>query len=159
MIPFHRLCPEVAKREIRCVHVGASPDPQIEQCLPADEYAFLEFYCAKPNCDCRRAFLQVIRKGEPDRILASIEYGWEKESFYRNHFYDEEDARQTVRGRLDPINEQSEFAREFLEMFQQLVLDVPYSLRLRRHYRMFKEEAARNPEKLNAQPEQAKIQQ
>ncbi|HTV39278.1 MAG TPA: hypothetical protein VMF08_01775 [Candidatus Sulfotelmatobacter sp.] len=148
MIPFHRLFPELAQRETRCVHVGASPDPRVEQILPADEYAFLEFYCEKPDCDCRRVFLMVVRKGDPDHVLASIEYGWEKESFYRNYFWDEEEARQTVRGRLDPINEQSEFAEDFLVLFRQMVADVRYNLRLRRHYRMFKEELARHPEKL-----------
>ena len=148
MIPFLRLFPELAARDTRCIRVGPSRDPNVEQSLPADEYAFLEFYCAKPDCDCRRVFLQVVRQGDPNRVLASIEYGWEKESFYRKSFWDENEARQTVRGRLDPINEQSEFAEDFLALFQQMVVDVPYNLRLRRHYRMFKEELARHPEKL-----------
>jgi hypothetical protein len=44
---------------------------------------------------------------------------------------------------LDPINEQSEFAEEFLDLFRRVVLDEPYRLRLRRHYRLFREEFAR----------------
>jgi hypothetical protein len=44
---------------------------------------------------------------------------------------------------LDPINEQSEFAEEFLDLFRRAVLDEPYRLRLRRHYQLFREELAR----------------
>lgn len=156
MFPFHLLFPDLAARETRCVHVGRSEDPDTEARLPADEYAFLEFYCTEPDCDCRRVFFQVVRKGEPERVLASIEYGWEKESFYRNQRGDESEARQTVRGRLDPISEQSEFAEGFLAIFRQMVVDVPFNLRLRRHYRMFREEAARHPEKVQIEPNQLK---
>jgi hypothetical protein len=67
MIPFHSVLPELAQREVRCVHLGAGPDPAAESALPADEYLYL--------------------------------------------------------GRI--------------------VLDVPYQLRLRRHYRLFREELAR----------------
>lgn len=156
MIPFHRLFPEVAQREVRCVHIGPSPEPISKSDLPPDEYVFIEFYCDEPGCDCRCVFLEVIRKGEPNRILASIQYGWEKESYYRNYYFDDDEARRTVRGSLDAINEQSEFAEALLEIFQQVALDVPYSLRLRRHYRMFKEELARHPEKVKTEPAQSK---
>ncbi len=45
MIPFHSLFPELAQREVRCVHLGpASPDSDLPG-LPADEYAYLGFYC------------------------------------------------------------------------------------------------------------------
>lgn len=75
MLPFHSLCPEVAQREVRCVHIGPGPDPG----PPADEYVYVE------------------------------------------------------------SNEQSEFAADFLDLFQQVVLDEPYRLRLRRHHRLFRE--------------------
>jgi hypothetical protein len=68
----------------------------------------------------------------------------EKESFYRKKMpWDPDEARGTVRGELDPLYEQSEFAEDFLELFQRVVLDEPYRLRLRRHYRLFREELAR----------------
>jgi hypothetical protein len=144
MIPFHSLLPELAQREVRCVHLGTAPDPASEPALPADEYAYLEFYCDDLNCDCRRVFLQVVAKGQPGKVFASIGYGWEKESFYRKRMpWDPDDARGTVRGELDPLNEQSEFAQDFLDLFQRVVLDEPYRLRLRRHYQLFREELAR----------------
>jgi hypothetical protein len=64
MTPFHSLLPELAQREVRCVHLGGAPDTASEPALPADEYAYLEFYCDDLKCDCRRVFLQVIAKGQ-----------------------------------------------------------------------------------------------
>ena len=144
MIPFHSVLPELAQREVHCVHLGATPDSASEPALPADEYAYLEFYCDDLNCDCRRVFLQVVAKGQPGKIFASIAYGWEKESFYRKRMpWDPDEARGTVRGELDPLNEQSEFAEDFLDLFRRVELDEPYRLRLRRHYQLFREELAR----------------
>jgi hypothetical protein len=144
MTPFHSLLPELAQREVRCVHLGGAPDTASEPALPADEYAYLEFYREDLNCDCRRVFLQVIAKGQPGKVFASIAYGWEKESFYRKRMpWDPDAAKGTVRGELDPINEQSEFAEDFLDLFQRVVLDEPYRLRLRRHYQLFREELTR----------------
>jgi hypothetical protein len=141
VVPFHSLLPEVAQQEVRCVHLGSSPDAPTESALPADEYAYLEYYCDDLNCDCRRVLLQVISKGQSGKIFASISYGWEKESFYRKRMpWNPDLARDTVRGELDPLNEQSEFADDFLDLFKRFVLDEPYRLRLRRHYRMFRDE-------------------
>jgi hypothetical protein len=145
MIPFYSMLPELAQREVSCVHVSVAPDGSPDpDGLPPDEYAFLEFYCEDLDCDCRRVFLQVIAKGQPGKIFASISYGWENERFYRRKMpWAPDDARGTVRGELDPMNEQSEIAEAFLRLFQQMVLDEPCRLRLRRHYRMFREELAR----------------
>jgi hypothetical protein len=89
-------------------------------------------------------FLQVIAKGQPGKVFASISYGWENERFYRRKMpWAPEQAIGTVRGELDPMNEQSEFAGDFLDLFKTVVLDEPYRLRLRRHYRLFREELAR----------------
>jgi hypothetical protein len=144
MIPFHSVLPETAQREVRCVHLEPVPGTPTETRLSAGEYAFVEFYCEELDCDCRRVFLQVIARHEGDRILASINYGWEKESFYRKRMpWDADAPREIVQGSLDPINSQSEYSGELLDLFQKIVLDEPYRLRLRRHYRLFREELAR----------------
>lgn len=75
MTSFATFFPELAQREGRCVHIGPSATPN--QTLPADQYCYLEFYCEAPNCDCRRVFRQVRGKNQADKILASINYGWE----------------------------------------------------------------------------------
>jgi hypothetical protein len=144
MTPFHSLLPELAQREVRCVRISAAPEAASEPDLPADDYAYLEYYCDDLKCDCRRVFLRVVGKAEPSKVFASLSYGWEKESFYRKRMpWDPDEAVGTVRGELDPLNEQSEFAEDFLDLFQRVVLDEPYRLRLRRHYRLFREELAR----------------
>ena len=126
------------------MHVGPPPGGTLDSGLPADEYAYMEFYCDDLSCDCRRVFLQVISKGQPGKVFASIGYGWENERFYRRKMpWAPEDARGTMSGELDPFNEQSEFAADLLDLFQHVVLDEPYRLRLRRHYRLFRAELAR----------------
>jgi hypothetical protein len=149
MTPFHSLCREVAQREVRCVHLADVPG-QESTGLPADEYAYIESYCEDLQCDCRRVFLQVIAKNQPEKIFASINYGWEDETFYAKRMpWAPRDARRVVRGELDPINEQSEFAEEFLNLFKEVVLDEPYRLRLRRHYKLFRAELQRRPPSAN----------
>ena len=133
MIQFARGCPEIAALETRSVAVGQGPR------LPGDEYAFIEFYCDESACDCRRVFFQVIPRSQPEVVLASINFGWEEEGFYRKRMpYDADAPTNITRGSLDPLNEQSDYATELLELFQRFVLDVPYRLRLRRHYKLFK---------------------
>ena len=92
MIPFHSLLPEVAQREVRCLHLQAATGASPASGLRAGEYAFVEFYCADLNCDCRRAFIQVIGRDHQDRVLASINCGWETESFYRERMPYDPDA-------------------------------------------------------------------
>jgi hypothetical protein len=65
MIPFHSLFPELAQREVRCVHIGPAPNSVPDIGLQADEYIYVEFYCDDLECDCRRVFLQVIAKNQP----------------------------------------------------------------------------------------------
>jgi len=121
MIPFHTRCEEVARREIRSFQIMTAPEPSG---LPGDEYAILEFYCDDPNCDCRRGFFQIISKVRSGMVLASINFGWESQEFYRKKMpYIPEAAREITEGSLDPLNQQSEFAHELLELFQQIVTD------------------------------------
>ena len=138
------MLPEIAQREVRCIHLQAVPGVAPDSGLSAGEYAFVEFYCDDLACDCRRVFLQVIARHRQDQVLASINYGWEKESFYRKRMpWDPEAPREVVQGSLDPMNPQSEHAEELLELFQGQVLDEPYRSRLRQHYRRFREELRR----------------
>lgn len=143
-MPFHSMLPEIAQREVRCIHLQVVPGVAPDSGLSAGEYAFVEFYCEDLACDCRRVFLEVIARHRQDEVLASINYGWEKETFYRKRMpWDPRAPKEIVQGSLDPINEQSEHAEELLDLFQRHVLDEPYRLRLRRHYRLFREELRR----------------
>ncbi len=134
MVPFHSRCPDVARREIRSLTVlpgAGSP--------PTEEYAFLEWYCDDPKCDCRRAFIQILASSRPGVILASLNIGWENEEFYHKQFpYMPEAAREITEGSLDPINEQSDEAPALLKLFQDHVASAAYRARLKQHYELFR---------------------
>jgi hypothetical protein len=77
-------------------------------------------------------------------VKASINVGWEKEEFYNKKMpWEPGVGGKIVRGALDPLNEQSDEAEEFLDVFHRVVLDEPYRLWLRRHSKLFREELAR----------------
>ena len=136
MIPFHTRCEDMARKEIRSFRVMAASEPGG---LPSDEYAILEFYCNDPNCDCRRGFFQILSKARAGRVLASINWGWEGREFYRRQNpHVPEAAHEITQGALDPLNPQSEYAQELLELFQQIVADETYKMRLKRHYELFR---------------------
>jgi hypothetical protein len=133
MIPFHTRCPEEAARAT----FGFVIPP--EGVLPAGEYAFVEWYCEDPACDCRRAFLEVVPRGQPRPVLASINFGWESRAFYQRKMpYDPKAPREITEGSLDPINLQSPLAPEVLKVFRQVVAEGQIAGHLKRHYRAFK---------------------
>jgi hypothetical protein len=86
----------------------------------------------------RRVFFQVLSR-RLETAVASINFGWESERFYRKKYpFDPDAPRNISRGCLDPLNQQSEHAAELLKLFQRVVVDAPYRLRLKRHYELFK---------------------
>jgi len=146
MKPFHSLFPELAQKEVRCIVVGPGeePDPEPEPTLPPGKYVFCEYYCDDLECDCRQAFFRVYDEAKPTKTLASLSVGWEDEAFYRKLFDgDRESAAAVVRGIADPINNQSKYTEDIMDLFQRFVKTTPYLLRLRRHYKLFREEVQR----------------
>lgn len=123
---------QVAAEETRTIQVLERDD------IPLGEYGFLEFFCADPDCDCRRVTLQVTT---PDgRVWASISFGWENARFYRRWAHDSDDGDEMAGASLDPLNRQSKFAEWFLVFFREMVkTDRKYVERLKRHYQMFKD--------------------
>ena len=125
--------PELAARETRSIMV--SPGGK----LPAGEYGCLEFYCNDPGCDCRRVVIQVISREKPETPMATIIFGWEKPAYYQKRIqFDPNAGRDITRGTLDPLNPQSEHAATLLYLFQTVVADARYCLRLKRHYEAFR---------------------
>jgi len=141
MAPFFSRFPEMAARETRTIKLLAPLAG-----LPAAEYGFLELYCNDPSCDCRRVLFQVRRGDRPNKVLATINYGWESEDFYAQWLHgDRKSAREVVSASLDPLNEQSNLSAALLAAFREfLIPDRAYIDRLRGHYRMFKD-AQRGP--------------
>ena len=135
MSPFSSRFPDLGPRETRMLIL---PYPQGG--LPAGRFGLLELYCIDLACDCRRVLLQVAAEDEPDKILATINYGWETLAFYTKWMHgDRASAREILEASLDPLNPQTNYAAGFLRIFQTVVLqDMAYIKRLERHYNLFK---------------------
>ncbi len=117
--PFHELFPDLASREYRSIVL---PDGGDE--IPPGGYLYLECYCTDPGCDCRRVLLFVMNGAH--ELVASIGFGFDPGSPFSDPL-------------LDPLNTQSEYAWELLELAHEyLFSDDLYVQRLERHYEMFK---------------------
>lgn len=135
MAPFYTRFHDLAFEETRALVVREF------RSLPPGEYGFLEFYCDEPNCDCRRVILQVERADTGERVWATINFGWEKPSYYREWMSDDAAAEEELAGAtLDPLNPQSEHSQALLDLFREFALkDAAYVQRLKWHYELFKD--------------------
>ena len=98
--------------------------------LPVGSYGLLEFYCPDPKCNCRRVMLNVVEEKSPDKILAAISYGFDREEKDAGPF-------------LDPLNPQSQYAEDLLRLVQSAILcDPRYIARLEQHYHLAKRAAS-----------------
>lgn len=106
--------------------------------LDTGEVLRAEFYCPEVGCDCRRVVISVV--AEPgDNVVATLNYGWERASFYRRWSPGDPLAAQMAGVFLEPSGRQSKHAEFFLRFFCDFVLPDPrFKARLRRHYRLFK---------------------
>jgi hypothetical protein len=137
--PFYELFPEVARAETRSVTVLNATST-----LPAGAYAFAEMFCNDEGCDCRRAFVQVFADVSPLREngpLATISFGWEDESFYRQWAsvpLSNEDLRELKGPALVRLAPQSPYASDLLVQFKMLVHNDAYVARIARHYTAYR---------------------
>ena len=136
MIKFAGLFPEVAARQAVMLWV----DPPRKQ-LPVKAYWLLEYYCDVPGCDCRRVVLDARSSDQPDRIFASIHFGWERPEFYREWAADLWSARAITRGTLDPSDFNCDWADVLVKHVRKEVLADPKAVaRFKRYYQMCKRE-------------------
>ena len=132
--PFCEKFPDIADFETRAVTV---PDNGF---APKGKYGFIEFYCAEPDCDCRRVFLSVHSEKE-QKIVAVIAYGWESEKFYAKWMGDRspEFIKELKGPILNLASPQSKFANNWLKFMTEVVLkDKQYVERLKKHYQLFR---------------------
>jgi hypothetical protein len=143
MILFHVRCPEIAARETRGVEI-----PPGNPYLPPGRYGFVEHYCERGDCDCRRVLLMASEERKPARILATINYGWESPGFYEKWTGSRKDARDIVGACLDPLNPQSIHSDMLLGLFRFFVeKDPDWKRRFKRHYDLFKKAGPAESEK------------
>jgi hypothetical protein len=132
MVPFMQRFPELGARETRSVQMVGIPE------LPDGDYGFIELYCDEPNCDCRRAFIKVLRHDTGQKIWATIGYGWESLDFYRKWARGSCDARELTGASLAAWNPQTKYSPALLLVFQTLLRSPAYLERIKNHYRMFR---------------------
>lgn len=129
MCRFFDVCPETARRETRSARVWGQPP------IPDGDYAFIDFYCVDPDCDCRRAVIQV---HSDDRIVGTFNYGWESRDFYAKWMGHNEVTDLLVGVTIEPSGPQSPYSHRLLALFESLLEDPEYASRFPRHYREFK---------------------
>lgn len=124
MMAFHTLFPKLAEEE------AATFTPDSGQPLPEHTLLFVENYCVEENCDCRRALLKVIDTETREQV-ATLSYAFEPPTGIH------EDEGQLF---LDPINPQSEYSADILDLFERILshTEGEYHDRLVRHYTMWK---------------------
>ena len=133
MIPFMEKFPELAVAETRSARVAGHDS------LPDGDYGFFELYCNEPGCDCRRVIVTVLREDTGwRRIWATISYGWETPDFYRKRLGPLVGPDDWQGPSLDPLNPQTQYSAELLNLFRSLIRSPDYVQRLRRHYEIFR---------------------
>jgi len=124
--------PDVAEKETRCVMIPKG-NP-----LPAGSYYMTESYCNDKKCDCRRVFINVIYN---NNIVATIGFGWEDLQFYEKWMGDKELAKYAKGPILELGGVSSEYSEKVFELFKEFMMqDKVFIERVKRHYKMFKEE-------------------
>ena len=138
MEAFYVRFPDIAFEEMRSVFARGMGE------LPDGQYGFLELYCNEPNCDCRRVTICVLEANTPEKIWATLSYGWEDVSFYSQWTSNPELARECAGVKLDPIGQQTKYSEALLKLFSQVLQDKAYVERLKRHYAMFRATVAKS---------------
>lgn len=132
-VPFYSRYRNIALRETRRVKITAR-----DLGVPLGEYLLIENYCTDQRCDCRKVMINAVEVNPPQRILATIGYGWESVEFYMKWMYgDKEIARSITGAYLELGGIQSKYAQNFLEIFK-TDLNDEYVNTIKKHYRMFK---------------------
>jgi len=127
MVLFGELCPDLAGREL--LQLFAPPGGA----LPQGHYAFLEFYCPDPDCDCQVVMWHVIGRRPngrsfADAPLATLSWCWAADD---SHGPEQEPAPQS---RLAPM---------LLAQVQAAIRERGYGERIKVHYAAVREEARR----------------
>ncbi|MDQ6763253.1 MAG: hypothetical protein M3015_11580 [Bacteroidota bacterium] len=135
---LYELLPKLAEAETRTITLVSDKN---DFHLPAGNYSFIELFCKKEGCDCRRVMFLVVHDKEKEP-LACIGYGWESESFYKKWMRsnDKTEARKLMKPLLNELSFQSVYARKILSMFNSVLLpSTSYLARVKTHYKLFRE--------------------
>ena len=143
-LPFYSKYKDVAVKETRTIKITAG-----DLGVPRGEYMLLENYCTDKSCDCRKVMINVVEVNSPQRIFATIGYGWETLAFYTKWMHgDKEIARMITGAYLELGGIQSQYAQHFLAIFKASLTDE-YVNTIKRHYGMFKDYSHRKKKRIS----------
>lgn len=135
---FANRFPDLAERETRCVIIPKG-NP-----LPPGHYYIAESFCNDKECDCKRAFINVIFEDEP---IATIGFGWEDISFYEKWADDKSMANDLKGPILELAGIRTKYSENALKLFKEVMVDDHIFIeRLKSHYKMFKDALTNNEE-------------
>ena len=145
-VPFFKRFDKLASMETRAFLI-----PEGHKRLPPGEYGFIELYCDKPNCDCRRVIFHITRSDNPGRILATVNFGWETAEFYQEWLGSPDGVEEMVGTSLEPFVPQSDHSKALLDLCKHALLDPVYLERIKTHYQLFRDSLTKksNAYKLN----------
>lgn len=140
--PFLLLFPQIGMRETRIATIDKG-----DSLLPAGSYAFSDYYCADPDCDCRRVRILVVDAYEPVEILATLGYGWASAEHYQQ-WAGGHDSAESMKGiYLEPMATQTQLSPALLDIFADMLKDKRYAADIKKHYRMMKKSESRSRER------------
>lgn len=133
--------PEFTETEFRCISII---DEAGYKDIPVGDYAFDEFFCDTPGCDCCNTMIHVLDKAKPGKPLAIIRYGWQPKAFYYEWMGEQCSAAEALCGiSLDLQSPNNPVSRGFLALYREIIQhDVAYAERIKRHYHLFKAKIA-----------------
>lgn len=145
---FHKF-PKIAATETRNATFLNNPE------IPDGKYGFLELYCTKKDCDCRRLLINVIDVNNNCKQVATISYGFDDLKYYGST---KSTALENKGPFLDPLNIQSKYSNFLLKFFKNTILkDEKYIQRLKKHYKMFKKSVNEDIDNKRKKPTQYEI--
>ena len=139
MESFFSKFPDIAQKETRSITVLDD-----SYGLKIGQYTFVELFCSKADCDCRRAMISVL--GPNDKLYATLGYGWEEAKFYSDWMFGDEEFGEMVSGaHIYELTPQTEYSDQLLSFFKGMVEDASYANRIKSHYELFKGKEGNNP--------------
>lgn len=98
-IPLWELSPELVETETRKVCLL-----QDTFGLPKGIYLLMESYCSDKNCDCRKVMINVV-SAETSKILGTIGFGWESETFYTKWMRGDRELSRQMAGAYEEVGQ------------------------------------------------------
>ncbi len=137
LIPFYDIFPKIAKEETHCFHLLQNDENP--EAPPIGSYSLVELYCPDQNCDCRKVNI-VIVSNEDKKEYVIIQFGWEDQAFYNEHFgFDDHGLPGPSYAPMQFLGQYADF---FFEKFEKLcITDKAYVASLKKHYNLIKNEA------------------